>query len=626
MRKRVYTRVAADFETTVYEDQSATEVWAAAWTTIGSEDVNVVTSIEDFFAGLREYIGNIQVYFHNLKFDGHFILDYLCRNYKQALVLDKFVEDKYMNNGTFKYLISDMGQWYYIIFKIDNRMIEFRDSYKLLPFSLKKIGTDFKTKHQKSSIEYTGYRHAGGTLTADEETYIKNDVLVLSEALLIFFAQGHTGLTIGSCCLNEFKATVGSANTFKILFPDLRRYTIGNETVETFVRRAYRGAWCYLNPRFAKKRLGPGVTYDVNSLYPYVMLAESGNPYPIGPPYVWEGNFIPDAALKRFYYVRIVCEFDIKPNKLPFIQIKGNFAYRGNEMLTTSKVKGKDGKYYSKYEIKGLGEREAKLTITFSKPEFELFLKHYDAEYTIISGCYFDEEMGIFDEYILKYRGIKENSQGAIRTIAKLFSNNLYGKMAASDYSSYKICGLKDNVLSFRQVEAHDKEPGYIAIGAAITAYARRYTISAAQANFLRFVYADTDSIHCIGEPDNIRGIENDDKKYGAFKLEKRWDAGYFCRQKTYIEGEYVDGKLCYDIKCAGMPQHSKDLLAYSLIDHVEGDESIIDFKNDSERQFATMKRELEDFDVGLVVPGKLMPKRIPGGIVLTETFFEIRN
>ena len=626
MKKRSFIRVAADFETTSYKGQTTTEVWAAAFTTVGIEKVLVCNSIEAFFSGIRKYVGNVQVYFHNLKFDGHFILDYFIRNYEQAIENNEFLPEKHMRNATFKYLISDMGQWYYIIWKIDGRIIEFRDSYKILPFSLKKLGKDFKTKHQKTAIEYRGIRKSGENIKEDEMEYIRNDVLVLSEALYIFFSQGHTGLTIGSCCLSEFKQTIGNERIYSMLFPDLREYYIGDETVEGFIRRAYRGGWCYLNPAYAKRELGCGVTYDVNSLYPYVMLSESNNKYPIGLPYVWEGDTIPSKALDKFYYVRIRASFDIKPNKLPFVQVKHNPVYRGNEMLTTSRIKGNDGRYYSHYTIKGTDEiKAAQIELTFCKPEFELFLQHYDADYTIIKGCYFDQTDGIFDEYLTKYRHIKENSEGAIRTTAKLFSNNLYGKMAASDFSSYKICSLEKNALAFRTVEAHEKTPGYIPIGAAITAYARRHTIRAAQANFLRFVYADTDSIHCVGAPDDVVGVEKHSSKYGAFKLESEWDVGYFARQKTYIEAKYDGDRLLYDIKCAGMPQHSKDLLAWSLGGLTEEEKQAIKLENDAERMFVSVPRNLTDFDVGLVVPGKLIPKRLPGGIVLEDTFFEMR-
>ena len=41
--------------------------------------------------------------------------------------------------------------------------------------------------------------------------------------------------------------------------------------------------------------------------------------------------------------------------------------------------------------------------------------------------------------------------------------------------------------------------------------------------------------------------------------------------------------------------------------------------------EFLKTKRTLEDFKIGLKVPGKLVPKRIAGGVVLKETTYEMR-
>ena len=73
-------------------------------------------------------------------------------------------------------------------------MLELRDSLK-----------PFGTKHKKLDMEYTGFRYAGCTITDEEKEYIKNDVLVVKEALEIMYQEGHTKLTIGSCCLAEYK-------------------------------------------------------------------------------------------------------------------------------------------------------------------------------------------------------------------------------------------------------------------------------------------------------------------------------------------------------------------------------------------------------------------------------------
>ena len=45
----------------------------------------------------------------------------------------------------------------------------------------------------------------------------------------------------------------------------------------------------------------------------------------------------------------------------------------------------------------------------------------------------------------------------------------------------------------------------------------------------------------------------------------------------------------------------------------------------DEEIEFLSHKRTLEDFTVGLSVPGKLRPKRIRGGILLVETPYKMR-
>ena len=66
------------------------------------------------------------MYFHNLKFDGSFILSYLLKDLKYEQAYEKinadgslvrWLETKDMKNNSIKYSISEMGQWYYIIIK-----------------------------------------------------------------------------------------------------------------------------------------------------------------------------------------------------------------------------------------------------------------------------------------------------------------------------------------------------------------------------------------------------------------------------------------------------------------------------------------------------------------------------
>ena len=664
MRVRKYRYFACDFETTVYKGQETTEVWASASVELFSEDVKIFHSIAeqfDYFISLDE---NIVGYYHNLKFDGTFWLSFLMVDLKMKQAYKQigrssydveWLHEKDMPNNSFKYSISDRGQWYTIIIQKNNHIIELRDSLKLLPFSVKRIGESFKTKHKKLEMEYEGIRYAGCNITDEEKAYIANDVLVIKEALEFMFNEGHNKLTIGSCCMEEFKKTIPDGYYDK-MFPNMYEWYIDNDMFDSvsageYIHRSYKGGWCYLVKGKENKIYKNGTTADVNSLYPSMMHSISRNVYPIGEPKFWKGG-IPEEAIgeHKYYFVRIRTRFYIKENMLPFIQIKGSWLYKGTEALTTSDIYNpKTGKYYKQYIDCNGNVQQAIVTLTLTCTDYKLFLEHYNVEdFEILDGCYFSAISGIFDKYIDKYKKLKMESTGAMRELAKLFLNNLYGKMAANTDSSFKLGYVTDdNIVSYLPVDADDKKPGYIPIGSAITSYARNFTIRAAQANYhgvnaRGFIYADTDSIHCDLQPQEIKGIVADDKEFCCWKLESCWDKAIFTRQKTYIEHvvkenlQFIE-KPYNNIKCAGMPDKCKNLFELSMQGtadisgyvnadtgkHHEWDDEEKEFLFDSENK--PIIRTFKDFRVGLKIPGKLMPKRIRGGTLLVSTTYEMR-
>lgn len=662
MKQREYRYFMGDFETTVYKGQVNTEVWASALVELFSDKVTILHSIAETFDYLVSLNCNVVVYYHNLKFDGAFWLSYLLvdKKFTQAYdkIGDKETDVKWkqqfkMFNNTFKYSISDRGMWYSIIVKVKNHFIEIRDSLKLLPFSVKRIGESFGTKHKKLDMEYTGFRYAGCEITKEEQEYIANDVLVVKEALEIMFKQGHNKLTIGSCCLEEYKKICRSSLEIQLdyaeMFPNLYDFKIDKQehkydNAGDWLRKSYRGGWCYLVKGKENKIKTNGTTADVNSLYPSMMSSKSGNKYPIGLPKFWTGNFIPEEALKEnmYYFVRIKTRFYIKDNYLPFIQIKGDLKYKGTESLETSDVYNhENGDYFPYYIDKDGNIQQAKVELTLTMTDYQLIKEHYElVDFEILDGCYFYSMVGIFDEYINKYAKIKKESKGALRELAKLFLNNLYGKMATSTDSSFKIAYVKDDKsIGFMQVVENEKKPGYIAIGSAITSYSRNFTIRAAQKNYYGaekrgFIYADTDSIHCDLLPQEIKGIEVDDKEFCCWKLESCWDKAIFTRQKTYIEHvthenliPLEESKHYNNIKCAGMPKKCKDLFEISM----QGTADVNENWSDEEKEFLFDKdnkpivRDYSDFKVGLKVPDKLRPIRIRGGVLLVNTTYEMR-
>ena len=70
------------------------------------------------------------------------------------------------------------------------------------------------------------------------------------------------------------------------------------------------------------------------------------------------------------------------------------------------------------------------------------------------------------------------------------------------------------------------------------------------------------------------------------------------------------------------MPSKCKDLFQKALEHYTIKEDD--DFTED-EMDVINNKYTIDDFTIGLKIPGKLMPKRIPGGVLLVETTYEMR-
>ena len=130
--------LVGDFETTVYKGQEYTEVWASALVEVGKDDPNdvkVFHSIAETWDYLKHLHTSVTVYYHNLKFDGSFWINYLMNDleFKPAInwlndekTQAEWLRERDMQNKTFRASISRMGQWYTITVKIWGNIIEFR--------------------------------------------------------------------------------------------------------------------------------------------------------------------------------------------------------------------------------------------------------------------------------------------------------------------------------------------------------------------------------------------------------------------------------------------------------------------------------------------------------------------
>jgi hypothetical protein len=213
---------------------------------------------------------------------------------------------------------------------------------------------------------------------------------------------------------------------------------------------------------------------------------------------------------------------------------------------------------------------------------------------------------GLFTGYIDKWNAIKMESEGGLRALAKLFLNSLYGKFATNPNITPKIPVFDVEADAVRLVMGPDekRDPVYTAMGAFITAYAREVTLRAAQENYGVFAYADTDSLHLI-TPDDPENLNIHPHALGAWKREYRFESALFVRAKAYTER-------------LSTPKHHED--ECPLEEHGPGCWHVTHVAGMPEKIAAHMT--INDFVDGREFPGKLLPVRVPGGIVLTDITF----
>ena len=578
---------SADFET---KTSAPTRVWLWGTLDISDPDNNVMeygTEIESFIEKCEEQ--NSLMEFFNLKFDGHFIIDWLLRN---GFTHVEKEQGKSLGRKQFTTLISHTNKFYTMTVCWENgHTTEFRDAAKKFPnMSVATVAKAFKMSVTKGDLDYDKDRPVGYEPDAAELDYQDRDVRIVAKALRETIDNGMTRLTIGADALAEYKKVIGGEQRFRNIFPLL------SDEMDGEIRRAYRGGFTYLADRFKGVRLGCGIVLDVNSLYPSVMYNDV---LPYGMPEYVPGKVTPTER-RPLTIFSVTFTAKLKRDHVPCIQIKGSSIFGATEYLK---------------------EIEEPTTLMVTNVDWDLYLEQYDVTvYAYGGGWRFKGARGLFKDYIDKWSKIKAESEGGQREIAKMFLNSLYGKFASNPNITGKIPILENNRVRYVQGKEATKEPIYTAAGVFITSYARALTIRAAQTNYQYFAYADTDSLHLLGDhwevaegstgkmllmnpPENIDIHPN---KMGAWKFEYAFKESHFVRAKVYLErlsDVNVHEADCqpdcqrrhnYKTAFAGMPQGTASTLGF------------------------------EDLVEGRVIEGKLSPRSVEGGVVLEKIPFTL--
>ena len=595
---------AADFETTT--DENDCRVWAYSLCNIDDyTDFRYGNNIDDFIEFCAYSRENYRLWFHNLKFDIIYLLNYLFTHNFRWIESSKDKAD-----NTFTTLITDMGQVYSItiyftVKKNYVNKVDIYDSLKIFPnFSVERVAEGFNLPIRKLEIDYDEYRPVGHEITPHELDYIRNDVEIMARALKEMFDRGLTKMTIASDAFNNFKDNfiVGFRKKFPILPPE----------VDKDIRRSYKGGFTYLNDVWAEKPVGAGITLDVNSLYPSCMC--SPYPLPYGTPEFFEGKYQFDPKYPLFVQT-LTCRFEIKKGKIPSIQVKHCLSFMPNEYIKSSK-----------------GER---ITLNLTKPDYELFLEQYDVEEVeYVGGWKFKSAVGLFDDYIQYWteQKIKAGKEGnkPLRQIAKLMLNSLYGRLGLSGTARQKAPYLNsEGIVRFSLLPEETRDTVYVAAAAYITAYGRCKTIRTSQVirDFTlnkygedRYYYSDTDSIHATLSDEDLEElkdtIEIDDFKLGYWAKEAEFTRAMYIRQKCYIEE--VEGKL--EVTVAGLPKYLAPLITFENFKKGFSTEGLS--HEDMIRIASNNKASNEEIRK---LHHKTSYKYVKGGVILADTDFTIK-
>lgn len=412
----------ADFETSFTDDKKEdVHVWCWGLSNIMSYSFEYGNNIETFLDRILNTSKVYDIGFHNLKFDGNYILPALFkRGYtfvSSSVLMDKWTKGEDLSK-TFTANITSNGQWFSLIIVKDGVMatpttpsfVHIWDTLKLFPQSLDAVGKQYNKIYKKIKEPkefYTKIRPIGHEITEEEFKYIQNDCLTLAEALRVQFDTYETIYRTraskafeffkASCLAEDNKTNVYQAHyeglqQFKIplvkgledweggyyrfapkeVREKLKRAKIKLEKAFEYyipdyktwedIKQSYRGGISFVNPIYKEKDIVEDITViDVNSMYPYCL---RNFPIPFGRMFRHKGK--PKDTEHTTWIACARVSFQLKEEyNLPCIQMKYKY---GREWLAES----------TDYKEQGEIDIYNDDVIWFTKTDYETYLENYN--------------------------------------------------------------------------------------------------------------------------------------------------------------------------------------------------------------------------------------------------------
>ena len=566
---QLHNMYVADFETCdadevyTYDTQTGDpihyqRVWLAGYKNLETMESSYFTSIDDFMEDIlsRGENTNTEYAFHNIKFDGSYIVPWLFKNGYEVTHAKPQPKE-------FSILVDNRNNWYSINIQVTKRRrVLLWDSVKLFPTSLEYLPDVYSTPTKKVREDQDWYeekRPTGYQPNERDMRYFENDLQVPAEAL-----NKHIELyglrfkkTQASQSFYNFEQTF---KAWKWRFPAL------TDQEDEAIRSAYWGGISHVPPEKAGKDFYNIGSYDINSSYPD-KAANFKLPYGHCVSEYGEDKH-PD--MSKFWVAEALVEFKLKPHHLPCIPKK---AISEGELLERREL----------VIDKWVDDSHGIVKMKFSSIDYQTMSESY--ELTIWRWCWSmhwawkkHREVAKFvntnNERKVKYSALarietdpqKKIEYNTIRNRAKIDNNSFYGKFGEEVIKEGKTPYLVEDdegrediewIVDREEVQS-ERSRKYLPVAIAITAWGRQQLVRGANILGEHFLYCDTDSLHFLKEGEYKLDQANKEghfykhpEELGAWDYEGTYTRGRYLRAKCYME-ETPEGERLATV--AGLP------------------------------------------------------------------------
>lgn len=468
--KKTYALFAADFETTyqksfsdeeliaenrgdttidLFADTKYSQVFLSGiWSLQTNEYKQCYENIAETLSSIasmcwKEHHRKCIVFYHNLAFDGSYILNWLQRHgYKQSLRTDEKTFQPIIGRKEYSLLMSggkffNMTIWWYGI------KIMFVDSLKILPQSLGSLGETVGYKKLKEIVNYKDFKlDPKHNYPSDWLTYLKRDCEILAKVLQEFFKKeplAIRSLTIGAISYKHIKPLV----TTNVRQLNIEEFYFWNMW--------YRGGLCF--PSITKQAtwvLAPKQIkmIDATSMYPSQMIKN----LPCG-----EASKEIDPRWKSyccFYEIKIK-HATIKKKYEDIAVIPRNYIWDNRKKKIKVIFNGEIKK--SPYEY--IQESEEAIYHVIDK-ELGIWEELYNLDYEILNTYFFETKPYLKEEVekmFIEKQEASRHKQQTNKMIAKFKINNLYGKLGQKPNRDQTFFGKKEDIPDTYEIMSKKK-------------------------------------------------------------------------------------------------------------------------------------------------------------------------